>query len=128
QNNLHSPKVEGKSANLQKYQPKWRGNQPTCRNISQSRGEISQPAEISAKAEGKSANLQDISAKAERKSANLQDISAKAERKSANLQDISAKPNKTPTKSRVATQPGRAFFIITPKRISSRAYLLAYNI
>ncbi|MEK4823813.1 hypothetical protein NSS71_04505 [Niallia sp. FSL W8-0951] len=32
-----SAKVERKSANLQKYQPKWRGNQPTCRNISQTK-------------------------------------------------------------------------------------------
>ncbi|PAD89525.1 hypothetical protein CHH55_02455 [Niallia circulans] len=47
-----SAKVEGKSANLQKYQPKWRGNQPTCRNISQSGEEISQPAGYQPKRRG----------------------------------------------------------------------------
>ncbi|MEI2367967.1 hypothetical protein [Niallia circulans] len=56
-----SAKVEGESAKLQKYQPKWRGNQPNSRNISQSGGGISQTPEISAKVERKSANLQDIS-------------------------------------------------------------------
>ncbi|MGI8351096.1 hypothetical protein NiCM35_15145 [Niallia circulans] len=49
--------MERESANLRKYQPKWRGNQPTSENISQSGEGISQPPKISAKVEVESANL-----------------------------------------------------------------------
>jgi len=43
-------------ANLGRYQPKQAASQPTERDISQSRQQISQPNEISAKADSKSAN------------------------------------------------------------------------
>ncbi|WP_164463992.1 hypothetical protein M1D49_24035 [Bacillus sp. PK3-056] len=49
--------MERESANLRKYQPKWRGNQPTSENISQGGEGISQPPDISAKVERESANL-----------------------------------------------------------------------
>ncbi|MBZ9532650.1 hypothetical protein KGR20_00080 [Cytobacillus oceanisediminis] len=43
-------------ANLGRYQPKQAASQPTERDISQSRQQISQTSEISAKADSKSAN------------------------------------------------------------------------
>ncbi|MEZ7793962.1 hypothetical protein [Niallia circulans] len=49
--------MERESANLWINQPKWRGNQPTSENISQSVEGISQPPKISAKVEVESANL-----------------------------------------------------------------------
>ncbi|MEK4649936.1 hypothetical protein [Niallia sp. FSL W8-0954] len=38
--------MERESAKLLKYQPKWRGNQPTSENISQSGGRISQTSNL----------------------------------------------------------------------------------
>ncbi|WP_303981446.1 hypothetical protein, partial [Niallia circulans] len=52
-----SAKGRGKSAKLEKYQPKRGGNQPNWRNISQREEGISQTGKISAKGRGKSAKL-----------------------------------------------------------------------
>ncbi|UQZ74984.1 hypothetical protein C2I17_10675 [Niallia circulans] len=62
--------MERESANLRKYQPKWRGNQPTSENISQSGEGISQTLIYQPKWRGNQPNS-DISAKVERESANL---------------------------------------------------------
>jgi len=49
-------------ANLGRYQPKQAASQPTERDISQSRQQISQPNEISAKAGSKSAKPKNATA------------------------------------------------------------------
>ncbi|MEK4747225.1 hypothetical protein NST77_06670 [Niallia sp. FSL W8-0177] len=108
------PKVTKKEDELPLYQLKWRGNQPNYR-IYQPKWKENQPNHrvYQPKWRGNQPNYRYISQSGE-------EISQ--------ITDISAKPNKTPTKKPSSNPIGRAFFIITPKRISSRAYLLAYNI
>jgi len=104
---LYQLKWRGNQPNYRIYQPKWRENQPNHR--------VYQP-----KWRGNQPNYRYISQSGKKISQTTGYISQ--------ITDISAKPNKTPTKKPSSNPIGRAFFIITPKRISSRAYLLAYNI
>ncbi|WP_164463619.1 hypothetical protein [Niallia circulans] len=111
---LYQLKWRGNQPNYRIYQPKWRGNQPNYR-IYQPKWRENQP------------NYRIYQPKWKENQPNHRVYQPKWEEISQ-ITDISAKPNKTPTKKPSSNPIGRAFFIITPKRISSRAYLLAYNI
>ncbi len=98
---LKSAKAKGKSAKVQTYQPKQRGNQPKCKYISQSREEISQTANITAKAKGKLAKVQTYQPKQRENQPNSKYIS-QSKGEISQTANISAN---TQTRNQTATLP-----------------------
>jgi hypothetical protein len=75
-----SAKRKRESAEVPKYQPKGRENQPNSRNISQKEERISQTPEISAKESGESAKVPKYPPKGRENQPNPRNISQREER------------------------------------------------